>query len=63
MEIDVNVRVPKFIYDIYVDASKDIGKYSVEQVMSSALVAYAQYLFQEMISNGDLASDDTLQEK
>ncbi len=57
MEIEVQVRVQKLIYDIYWDAAKDLGNYSVEQVMSSALTAYAQYLFQEMMSNGELSEE------
>ena len=28
--------------------------YSVEQVLSAALHAYAQYLFDEMVANGEL---------
>lgn len=54
MEIETRVTVPKPIYDIYSEAAKFLGDLSVEQVMSAALQAYAQHLFQEMLSNGEL---------
>ena len=57
MNIDVTVSVPKLIYDIYADAAKKLGTYTVEQVMSSALHAYAQYLFEEMMSNSELPEE------
>lgn len=55
MEIETRVTVPKPIYDIYSEAAKFLGDHSVEQVMSAALEAYAQHLFQEMMANGELA--------
>lgn len=57
MEVSVTVTVPKLIYDIYAGAAKDLGDYSVERVMSSALHAYAQYLFEEMMANGELTDE------
>ena len=54
MEIKVTVTVSQFIYDIYTDAAKNLGDYTVERVMSSALHAYAQYLFEEMSITGEL---------
>ena len=54
MEIEARVMIPKPIYDIYAAAAKFLGDHSVEQVMSAALQAYAQHLFQEMLSNGEL---------
>ena len=54
MDIDITVTVPQFIYNIYADAAKDLGNYSVAQVMSCALQAYAQHLFAEMQEDGEL---------
>ena len=47
------------IYDIYADAAKMLGNYTTEQVMSGALGAYAQYLFEDMRSNGELPNCDS----
>ena len=57
MEVKATVTVPQVIYDIYVEAAKNLGNYTVEQVMSSALHAYAQYLFEEMKASGELADE------
>ena len=54
MDIEVVVKIPEFIYDIYANAAKDIGDTSVEWVMSCALHAYAQHLFEEMLANGEI---------
>ena len=58
MEVKATVTVPQMIYDIYVAAARDLGNYTVEQVMSSALHAYAQYLYEEMKANGELRRND-----
>lgn len=52
--IDVKLSIPKPIYDIYANAAKQLIGYSVEDVLSASLEAYAQLLFDEMRSNGDL---------
>ena len=52
--IDVTVSMPKLIYDIYAEAAKKLEGYTVENVLSGALQAYAQYLFEEMVENGEL---------
>ncbi len=52
--VDVTVSVPKLIYDIYARAAQKLKGYSVEDVLSGALQAYAQYLFEEMVANGEL---------
>ena len=57
MDVKATITVPKIIYDIYADAAKRLGDYSVEQVMSSALHAYAQYLFEEMQASGELTDN------
>lgn len=57
MDIEVTVKIPQFIYNIYANAAKDLGNYSVERVMSCALHAYAQHLFEEMLANGELQED------
>ena len=57
MEVEVTVRVPQFIYDIYADAAKDLGTSDVARIMSGALRAYAQCLFEEMLKNGELQED------
>lgn len=57
MEVKATVTVPQVIYDIYVEAAKNLGNYTVEQVMSSALHAYAQYLFEEMKASGELTDE------
>ena len=57
MEVEVTVRVPQLIYDIYADAAKNLGISDVEHIMSSALLAYAQHLFEEMLENGELQDD------
>lgn len=57
MEVKATVTVPQVIYDIYAEAAKNLGNYTVEQVMSSALHAYAQYLFEEMKASGELADE------
>ena len=54
MMIDVTVPVPKPIYDLYAAAARKLTGYSVEEVMSGALQAYAQYLFDEMMASGEL---------
>lgn len=48
MEIETRVTVPKFIYDIYAEAAKSLGDFTVSQVMSAALAAYAQHLAEEI---------------
>lgn len=53
MMIDITVSVPKPIYDIYANAAKKLKGYSVAEVMSGALQAYAQYLFDEMMKSGE----------
>ena len=57
MEVGIVVTVPRFIYDIYANAAKKLGNYTVEQTMSCALQAYAQHLFEEIQSNGELSDD------
>lgn len=57
MEVKATVTVPQLIYDIYAEAAKNLGNYTVEQVMSSALHAYAQYLFEEMKASGELTDE------
>lgn len=59
MQIDVTVTVPKLIYDIYANAAETLGNCSTAQVMSGALQAYAQFLFEEMQANGELSDDET----
>ena len=54
MYVETVVSVPKLIYDIYLEAATELGNCSVEQVMSSALHAYAKFLFDEMMANGEL---------
>lgn len=58
MDIEVTVKIPHLIYNIYADAAKDLGDYSVEQVMSCALQAYAQHLLEEMLTNGEVENGD-----
>lgn len=53
MMIDVTISVPKPIYDIYVAAAQKLTGYSVTEAMAGALQAYAQYLFDEMMANGE----------
>lgn len=57
MDIKVTVKVPQFICNIYEAAAKDLGDFSVENVMSCALHAYAQHLFEEMLADGELKED------
>lgn len=57
MEIEVTVKVPDFIYSIYVDAAKFLGGCTTEAAMSAALQGYAQYIFEEMQASGELAED------
>ena len=52
--IDVKLSIPKPIYDIYANAAKGLKGYSVEDILSAALQAYAQYLFDEMHAKGEL---------
>ena len=59
MEVEVTVKVPQLIYDIYADAAKMLGNYTTEQMMSGALGAYAQYLFEDVRSNGELPNCDS----
>ncbi len=54
MMINVTVSLPTTIFDIYARAANKLKDYSVEQVLSAALHAYAQYLFNEMVANGEL---------
>ena len=53
MMVDVKLSVPKPIYGIYADAAKRLRGYSVEDVLSAALQAYAQYLLDEMMAKGE----------
>ncbi len=53
MEILATVQVPKLIYEIYALAAEELEGYTVEQVMSSALCAYARYLYDDMRANGE----------
>lgn len=57
MDIEISISLPKLIYDIYADAAKKLGNYSTAQVLSSALVAYARYLFDEMQEQGELSKE------
>lgn len=50
MTLDIHVTVPKYIYDIYSDAAQRLGNCTTQQVMSAALLAYAQYLAEEIQS-------------
>ena len=61
MERKVTIEVPDFIYEIYAAAAEKLDGYTTEQVMSGALGAYAQYLFEEMAKNGELTEDITLE--
>ncbi len=54
MEFQVTVTVPKLIYDIYMAAAQEIKACTIEQVMSGALQAYAQYLYEDMCAKGEL---------
>lgn len=54
MLTDVTVSLPVPIYEIYADAAKRLKVFSVEEVLAGALQAYAQYLFEEMMRNGEL---------
>lgn len=53
MTLDIHVTVPKYIYDIYADAARKLGNFTTSQVMSAALVAYAQHLAEEMQSTSE----------
>ena len=55
----VTVTVPDLIYDIYADAAKNLTNegYTIELVMSAALQAYAQYLFEELIADGTITEE------
>ena len=48
----ITIVVPDFIYDIYEDAANALGDISLPEVMSAALQAYAQFLFEEMRDDG-----------
>ena len=54
MNVKVTVELPRFIYDIYADAARELDKYTVEQVMSGALQAYAQLIFNDLKEKGEL---------
>lgn len=58
LDIKITEEVPQLIYDIYAAAAKELKGYTTEQVMSAALQAYAQYLFEEMRANGELTQDN-----
>ncbi len=60
MEIQATVTVPRFTYDIYAAAAEELKDYTVEQVMSSALHAYAQYLYEEMRNSSQLTDDSPM---
>lgn len=54
MDIKATIEAPQFIYDIYAAAAaKELKDYTTEQVMSGALHAYAQYLFDDMKASGE----------
>lgn len=57
MDIEITVKIPQFIYNIYEAAAKDLGDLPVERVMSCALHAYAQHLYEEMLASGELQED------
>ena len=52
--VKIEVEVPRLIYDIYADTARLLPGYSVEQVMSAALHAYAERIVQQMLANGEL---------
>ena len=58
MVIYATVSVPETIYNIYEEAAKRLGNSNVEAVLSGALQAYAQYLFEEMRSSDEIICSD-----
>ena len=54
MDVKVTVEIPQVIYDIYANAAKELKDYTVEQVISGALQAYAQLIFNDMRERGEL---------
>jgi hypothetical protein len=59
MTLDIHVTVPKYIYDIYADAARRLGgKFTTSQVMSAALLAYAEHLAQEVQTEDSLSGEN-----
>lgn len=54
MDIVTYIQVPSFIYNIYSNAAEIIGNCTTEDVLSYALTAYANYLFEDMVNNGEI---------
>lgn len=54
MDIDVTIKVPNFVYNLYEDAAVRLGDCTPAEAMAGALQAYAQHIVEEMISQGEL---------
>lgn len=52
--VDVTISLPEPVYNIYKYAAKSMNNCSVEEMVSVALQAYAQYIFEEMVENGEI---------
>ena len=50
----VMIVVPDFIYGIYEEAAKILGNTTTAEAMCSALITYAQLIFEEMEQEGQL---------
>lgn len=54
MKIISSVSLDKEIYDIYDRAARALGDCKTEDVLASALCAYAMQIIQDMHNNGEL---------
>ena len=61
MNISTEVTLPYFVYSIYADAAQKLGNVSIEDVLAAGLTAYAKYLLDEMIKNGEITLDQNKQ--
>lgn len=59
MEITTSITVPDYVYLFYQKVSQHLGDRNTEEIMASALLAYAGFLSEEVIACKQ--EDDCLQ--
>lgn len=53
MEITTTITVPDYVYHFYERVSKEVGDRNTEEIMASALLAYAHFIATEVIELED----------
>ena len=58
MEITTSITVPDFVYQFYQKVSEHLGDRTTEEIMASALFAYAGFVSEKIMEDG-LLEDTT----